>query len=882
MNVLILIHIFVTIACFSACTAQYLWHCYPPFRRRAEQCRNSRKKTKHENGTGNRNTGAAAAHPSGQDGCEAANKNAADNGAAAQENGIGNPGDAAAAHPSGQDGSKTGKKDDSTTGAAAQENRAGTRDDRDTDDLNEESRFDPVVFIRLLMIPMFISLFLFFIPMSNGPGENNNVVSSFFDAIIRSGQTFSLDASIQDSWETVDQVYVGFNNFERCWIAFILTLAPLMTFVSAATLFRIPRFWFIMLFSGKKICIFSDLNERAKMYAAVLQQADAETGGKEEKKKRIKKPYIVFCSDGKVDTVDNSDIAAQSLVLKREICDIHLARKARKRTSFYLVAPDNNTLIELAGKLKKKYDRYACRIYCVSSGDLNEYAIDMLNKDQKKKDTDSEHKTTASDAGQSETNKEEEKILFTNGKLSSESEELADKIQQSYIEIISEPVRVVYHMLYDRNPETCFISGEYLTNVLKINDGSAMKTVNVLVLGAGTVGEELARTMLWYCQLPGIGVSVTIADNENTQTILSRVFKKNMEYLLQCQKEGLAAGGRVSVYKGRASLEVKGEKDLLSMDLENLLYSNSISTKEDADRFHFIFVATGDDNRNHQLALRIRRYYLRNPNAWGCPKVYAVIWNRTLNRIIGKDSYIPLHGTGDNYYDLHKDEADFYNGSCPVSLIGDMADTVRPKEELVYDALRYHSYYYGNEIENLRSERDGTLGIPLSHYRSFYQNSESDERSNWAVAIHGILKYRWYKNYNPDGQTTKEEEAKEEAKKEILSESEQIRWYIYKLLEGDAPVPPKKLELYVENSKKGRDTDPIRGYHAALRSWADLKRMEEEEKKDNSANEKYWCRYAFVSNTKKPTDLALAIEEEWENRNTSENAADRSMKKEEQ
>lgn len=58
-----------------------------------------------------------------------------------------------------------------------------------------------------------------------------------------------------------------------------------------------------------------------------------------------------------------------------------------------------------------------------------------------------------------------------------------------------------------------------------------------------------------------------------------------------------------------------------------------------------------------------------------------------------------------------------------------------------------------------------------------------------------------------------------------LAESEHIRWRVFKLLEGDCPVPDEILERYYSENPKGRDDDAVRGYHVILRSWDSLKAL---------------------------------------------------------
>ena len=660
-----------------------------------------------------------------------------------------------------------------------EESPGGSEESRSGNALNEKSAFNLVVLIRWLIAPTFLSIwFLYALVLRQ----------EFFESFIRAAQVFSLDGSVRDVWVLAEELEYTFTGLEKGWLTFLFFLAPVLTFINAATIFKYPRFCLEMLnpFGRREIYIFSDLNERSKLYAEVLHRQACEADGPEDagkkgaaKKKKVFRPYIVFCSDGRLGQVDTSDLAGQHLILKREICDIFVIWYTLRRTSFYLITSDENTIIEQAGKLKEKYTGHRCRIYCVTAGGLNEHAIDEMNKQHP--------------AGKSGNEPDGQIIRFTpKGELVEDSQSSANSIQESFIEVISEPIRVVYDLLYDPNARTPMIGEEFLRK-LQASASSGLTVIRVLILGAGEVGEELARAMLWYCQLPGIGVRVTIADKQQAKTIRGSVYRKNQRFESLLEQVG---------YQDRAQLEAVGEVDFLSDDIESILEKGT---------YDFIFVASGEDSLNYQLALRVRRWCLRNPYESGYPRIYAVIWSETLNQIIGKPDYTPLVGT------------EGATDACAVSLIGSMSRTIKPRNDLLFDALRYHAYYSKVEQRCLLGDEDHAyIEIPAKIYKEFFQSSQSDERSNWALAAHGKLKSRWYTVHKADVK-----DADGRIAEDRLAEAEQIRWCIYKLIEGDAPVSEKlDLEAYIESTPKsrdgtykGRDADAVRGYHSALHTW---------------------------------------------------------------
>ena len=667
-------------------------------------------------------------------------------------------------------------------------------------EVDEESTFNPITLMRLLVIPVVVSLFflLFMIRMID---RESNVLAVGLDSIVQVGQMFSLDASIGDVLEEAEQLNLALTVYDRVWLSIVCALAPLLTVGVALSLFRVPKF-LLMILLRREICIFSDLNERALIYAKALKRKSVGANGKVIRQR----PYIVFCSDGDADTVDTTNVLGQSLVLKMNICNLFFPTTDLTHVSFYLVTDDENIIIEQASKLQQKYMKRGCRIYCVSAGDLNEDAVDQMNEIAN---------SDGDDPSVRKMPKGAEVIVFDeDGGIVSGHEKYAKDVQTSFVEIIDETSRVVYQSLYDAP----LFNREFLERVFG-DPTSGERRLRILVLGAGSVGGGFARTMLWYCQLPGIGVEVTVADQESDKVIRGRILQKNAQFEALLDSIG---------YGSLARLNVRGERDLRTSDLEELLEEGT---------YHKIIIATGDDNQNYQLALRIRRYYLRTAPEWGCPDIRAVIWDDTMSGLIGGEGYVTLRGssiprgkklyTDYNLLSAHV-EKPRHNEKCRVELMGSMRNTMNMSQALQYDALRYHTFYCVKDSVGLQEAitqlaRSGKrIEIDREHYYSFYSCRESDKRSNWAVVVHGKIKQVWRRSALARGDEAEIDRA--------LAENEHIRWCVFKLLEGDSPVPHEQLDKYFKDNPQGRDGDPVRGYHVILRSYESLQALAQQDK----------------------------------------------------
>lgn len=667
-----------------------------------------------------------------------------------------------------------------------------------------ESRFRMTVLLRWMLLPSVISvaLIFFFLSLNQNPTYDQHIPSQsvsaaesieaaktenaaayetstiMANALVKIAQVFSMEITVEEVWE----LYAGANKDAKIpavpppwvvfWISFVMAAAPLLTIITAASFFRVPRFWAAMLiplpFFGKRFYVFSELNEHSRKYALCLNKKFSSSLYGKQKTIR---PYIIFCCDEK--TADESTEMGRVLLMKRSITNLHILGKWR--FNFYLIS-DNETLnVEQAAILKKKYQRRRARIFCVSNGLVSEHAVDNLNKN----------------------------ILTLPW----------NKKRCHAIELIDEKLRVVYQDLYE-NP---LLTKEFLKKVDETNQGNSTKQIRILVLGTGRIGELVTRTMMWYCQLPDHNVHITVADQVEKKVIEHRIFRHNIS------PEDLK---ELDIFKSRVQIDILEKINLLTDDLENLLSG----PKDGLPVFHAVYVCLGEDNRNYQAALKVRQFYLRTSPAWGCPEIRTVIWDDTITELVEDsiqmkgNTLLPGEKKYTNYYlqggkTFVKDDPD--NRMCPVHLLGSMKKTLLDFEALKTDAFRYHTFYCNPDLTDTQQEQ---LCIALPRkYRKWvslfdkehlgYQlSSQSDVRSNHAVALHGYVKLQWLQHLGKNH--------KEDGTKNIMAESEHIRWSIFKLMEGYCPIPSEDLVFqYLLENPKGSDEDTIRGYHVCLASW---------------------------------------------------------------
>ncbi len=676
-------------------------------------------------------------------------------------------------------------------------------------DEHGQSPFSVSGLLRLLVVPVLLGLILLFLTLYHRLGELE--AQQAVDSIIHMEQMFTLSLDVNDLVESL-HLLPG----DRLYLSILAALMPLMTVTFAVSLFRLPRFWFSCLVR-RQVYVFSELSDRTLMYAQTLQSG------------KNSKCLVVFCTDE--GGSGEATLYSNRMALKRDICNLPFPPLlSMSNIVFYLVLANDDEVTRRAVNLKAKYGDRGCRINCVLTGRLNEQLIDIANQNRL--------------SGKKALSGQLTFDLAT-GEAEPESARLAGSIRAGYIEMLNEACRSVYQNLYD----VPLYDEEFLRHIYKNGPLTGDATVRILVLGAGVIGEELARTLLWYCQLPGLGVKVTVADQLEADVVKAGIYRNNLMF-----EEML---GRIR-YQERASLDVLGKFDLLTGKLEELL----TTTENSGLGFQKIFVATGDDLQNMQLAMRLRKFYLHREPKWGCPEIRVVVWDEDAQRIRAASSMMrpaeevksdqetcaernrilrdhPQVGNrcweicrkadeerkkaggkalacDYHRYRIRRDTPlDRYNPACRIVRFGNIISTISRQHSMNFDALCYNTFYsipYGDDARKQQLLADITAGsvrIEAGLYDEYHACSEQIERSNLALAIHGRLAYQWRKAV---GKT--QEEAPD-----ALVYNEHIRWCILMLLEGNLPYP-EDVDLNNPYLRKNRrDRDPNRGYHAALRHW---------------------------------------------------------------
>ena len=678
---------------------------------------------------------------------------------------------------------------------------------------------DPVVYIRLMIIPFFVGLCFLLWPCVQNSSRlmHTNWAQNLLQSAHYAWRTFTLENSFEEVW-TAAKLLEGITTSDRTYIAVLVTAAPLLTFTVALSFFTVPVFVMKIVitrffFWNRKIYLYSELSDRSIRYAEALQKAF------EEKGQLIRKPLIAFCAAKEKEKDTGISLnALNATVLHRSIDHLHFIWLApKKRLRFYLISDDENLNIQQAKELHERYGLKCC-IRCVSSGQGNEAKIDEMNAVTGNND---ELKAKA-------TGMKAVFTIGTNDLYRVELNETAQELRNAGIEAINEAGRALYTELYQRP----LLSAGLLKKLME-NSVNGSAAVSILIFGGGRIGSELARICLWYCQLPGITVDVTVVDKLPKENLQASILKNCPDF----QEDIVRVFGNAVP----AVLNCVGDTDAATFEWMQEKRGNALLNKQ----YHIIFICMGNDDSNYQLAIQLRRYYLRREPEWGCPEIKAVIWNDTMAKLVDPKEHKALAGYGENpksgmNYHLKNGQEGRYNEACRVDIFGNMSESVWNINQLWFDALRYNAFYSLAPLKMLLVPDDRKLILSGQYVFDFCTGLERFRRSSMAAAIHGKCKEAWLQ---ATGKEIKYNPQDPDPTVQALAEAEHRRWCVYELLEGSSPVPDNKEYEYYKikgaGNEKGKDKDTVRGYHAVLRSWSSLQAMAEK-KTEEEAHQIQW------------------------------------------
>ena len=408
---------------------------------------------------------------------------------------------------------------------------------------------------------------------------------------------------------------------------FLYLFAPILTFGLILSIFKnIFAYIRYNLSGARNVHIFSELNEKSLALAKSIS----------DKKKNpfVKDPRIIFADILDKNEEEHLDLVAaardiNAILFRQDITAIRF-RKWNWRHAFkyfYLISDDESEKIAHMEYLISRYCNVKnTKLYVFSDEEESKCFLDSYPDDEKR-------------------------------------EMLLDVIRVNDIRSL------IYHNL-DKNGLRLFEHSVKCEN-------SEERIIHAAVVGFGKYGKEMIKALLWYTQLPGYRLKLTVFDEKEDQSDAKEEFKgmcPAINVIEEDKKENETAPAQTPENDMRYEIRFVACKEGTAEFYEKLGKLEDLT---------YVFVALGKDSLNISATMGIRDFLTKCKMF---PDIETVVYDSKLKERIGAD--------WDNDYSemitkcnekLEKIEAELKNLQCPENT--EFGKTIREKTETLRDSF---------------------------------------------------------------------------------------------------------------------------------------------------------------------------------------------------
>lgn len=490
---------------------------------------------------------------------------------------------------------------------------------------------------------------------------------------------FVLEKSPQDFFETAAWIS---GPIAPVFVSALFLFASCLTFDLVLSLFG-TSYGYLRLFFGafKSRCVFSAFNEKSVALAESIYEQDR---GRFITARRM----LVFHD---VQEADRS-LLARARAIDAVLFKTHIAtidhRMSAGRLQFFIMGDDGEESIDIATHIKNRYgDRERTTLYVFSSSVISQ-------------------------------------LLACAGK--------EDKLE---IRKIDEARSMIYRMLYDMERDRISDGTPDLFSCA-VEEG-AVRKISAVIVGPGRYGEELLKTLTWFCQMDGYKIRIDLFDVGDT--VGPRLCASCPELMEKASADASDLGD--------SQYEIAIHPNT---DPGSPMFAEKIKTLSDTT---FVFVCLDEDEPSISTAIELRRLFAQQHRH---PQIRAMVrCTDTAGLLMGCRAH-----DGQDY---------------DIQCVGDVktvyAEKVIINSELMQDALEIHLKYGRPACFDAMSASEQAQDLKR-RTREFY-TYEYFCRSSMASALH--LKARIACGLQGDG-------VSEDVKK--LSVLEHRRWNTYMRTEG--------------------------------------------------------------------------------------------------
>ena len=514
---------------------------------------------------------------------------------------------------------------------------------------------------------MFLASVCMFFPICHMDCVSNirSIFVSILEAVHSSIKLFVVDSDFGMVRDSVSHLNEGLKGVYEIWGALLITLSPVLTFGVVLSFFKnAMSYQQFLLHFFTDTYIFSELNEKSIALAESIRKAN-------------EKCLLIFMDVFESDEEKSYELIGRAtglgaLCFKKDVVTIDFRiHSSKSQIYFMIIGEDETENISQTLRLAEKY--YECA----------NVRIDTFAKST-----------------------EAEILLRT-----------ADKGKIKMIRRLNDVQSLVSRILYE--------TGEKIFTYTKNENDE--KIISAFIVGMGQHGFEMAKALVWFCQMIGYRFEMNIVDKDvNAKDI----FEMQCPDLLSKKYNGTYIDGepqyKISVHSGI---------DVNTNSFRKLLEEIGCPT--------YVFVCLGSDRQNVKTAIDIRSFYATNEFP---PRIQAVMYSSSEKEAL--------------YHVKYNDSS--RTRAYEIEFVGDIKTSY--SREVILNS----------EVERKALERHLMWGNEESFWAYEY-----NYRSSIASAIHQKMKILCripYADAKPEERPWKE--------RDMLRKLEHCRWSAYVRSEG--------------------------------------------------------------------------------------------------
>jgi len=476
---------------------------------------------------------------------------------------------------------------------------------------------------RVITVGVYIAMVLQYIPILHVEAVKGNLLLrclgtaalSFAEAL----RVFAIDGDfqkVQNGVQCIQNADLRLAYTVTAYVGFVV--APVLTggFVLSffTGLFANIRYFFC----GKRpTMIFSKLNAQSIALAKSIREAEAEARSESKKPWKVPSSVIVFADVFYENNDDDYTLLCSAkeigaLCLKRDITHLSLGKK--NKVKMFVIGDDESENLAQAIALTEEYKgRHGTSIYVYATSIGSGYIMDSLKKGDLLLPDKLKKQIAAADYNRVE-------------------KAIGDGITENKWYPTDEGFNItrvdsVYNLVLDT---FCNSNVFQLCNATRTD-----KVISLLIVGMGEYGKQILKTALWYCQMDGYKLEINVVDSGKDK---NGVLRDIEEVLRQECPEVITKNPSRQDGDAYYDLHFYKNIDCFSAAFDDL-FKNPVP-KERIKRTLMAFVALGNDDKNIQVAVMLRRLFdrLHGNDADFCkevktnpekdlPVIYAVVYD---------------------------------------------------------------------------------------------------------------------------------------------------------------------------------------------------------------------------------------------------------------